>query len=222
VLLYTKNGRVIAAANMLPSVWDGTQEGLPAGWDAALAQVAQEHVEGRSPTALLAVSVTVDLQYQGQGISSIMLGAIHKNAAYHGFQCMIAPVRPTWKSHYPFIAMQEYIGWTRENGEPFDPWIRVHARLGGKILTVAPRSMVVRGTIAEWEAWAGTRFPRYGAYAVSGALHPVILNYEKNEGLYEEPNVWVVNTITAEERAKHRPVDQSNWRKIIMRIFSRL
>lgn len=46
-----------------------------------------------------------------------------------------------------------------------------------------------------------------------GALHPVILSYEKNEGLYEEPNVWVVNTITAEEHAKHRLVDQSNWRK---------
>lgn len=67
---------------MLPIVWDGTQEGLPAGWDAALSQVAQEHVEGRSPTALLAVSVTVDLQYQGQGISSIAYQAGRENT--HG------------------------------------------------------------------------------------------------------------------------------------------
>ena len=63
--------------------------------------------------------------------------------------------------------------WTREDGLPFDPWIRLHARLGAEILAVAERSLDISGSVAEWESWTGMSFPEDGDYVVPGALVPV-------------------------------------------------
>jgi hypothetical protein len=51
-------------------------------------------------------------------------------AAGAGLAHLIAPVRPNLKERYPTIAIGRYPGWTREDGTPFDPWIRVPSRLG--------------------------------------------------------------------------------------------
>src|ERR671931_549717 len=79
----------------------------------------------------------------------------------------------------------------RSAGLPFDPWIRLHHRLGAEILAVAPRSLDVRGTVAEWEEWTGMAFPETGEYVVPGALVPVTIDRERDEGRYVEPNVWM-------------------------------
>ena len=36
-------------------------------------------------------------------------------------------------------------------------------------------------------------FPETGAYVVPGALVPVEIDRERDEGLYVEPNVWMVH-----------------------------
>ena len=53
--------------------------------------------------------------------------------------------------------------------------------------------MSVPGTVAEWEEWAGMAFPETGTYVVPGALAPVEADRERDEGLYVEPNVWMVH-----------------------------
>jgi hypothetical protein len=47
--------------------------------------------------------------------------------------------------------------------------------------------------VAEWEEWAQMAFPETGAYVVPGALAPVDIDRERDEGLYVEPNVWMVH-----------------------------
>jgi hypothetical protein len=91
----------------------------------------------------------------------------------HGLECLVAPVRPTLKACYPLQAAEDYARWTRPDGLPFDPWLRVHARLGAELLGVAEGSMVISGSVAEWEAWSGLAFPASGEYVVPGALVPV-------------------------------------------------
>jgi hypothetical protein len=49
------------------------------------------------------------------------------------------------------------------------------------------------GSVAEWEEWAQMAFPETGAYVVRGALVPVGDRRERDEGLYVEPNVWIVH-----------------------------
>jgi hypothetical protein len=58
---------------------------------------------------------------------------------------------------------------------------------------VAPHSMRVPGSVGEWEEWTEMTFPETGAYVVPGALVPVEIDRERDEGLYEEPNVWMVH-----------------------------
>ena len=120
-------------------------------------------------------------------------------AAVNGLGALIAPVRPTLKDRYPLTPMERYAGWERDDGLPFDPWLRVHRRLGAEFLCVAPRSMVITGTIPEWEEWTGMRFPESDAHVVPGALlQPVVMDMERELGSYEEPKVWMRHPVTAE------------------------
>jgi hypothetical protein len=182
---------VVAAGHSIPVVWDGTVEGLPAGWDAVLEQGFRDREHGRAPTTLSALAVVGAPGHQGRGISKMVLRAMKALAVARGLDGMIAPVRPVLKSRYPLALMERYVRWTRADGSPFDPWLRVHWRLGAELVRLAPQSMVITGTVAEWEAWATMPFPESGAYVVPGALQPVAVDRERDVVRYEDPNVWM-------------------------------
>jgi hypothetical protein len=137
----------------------------------------------------LAAMVAPD--HQRRGLSTAILQAMRSTAAASGLTALIAPVRPTLKHRYPLTPIERYVRWTRPDGFPFDPWLRVHWRLGAEFLRVAPQSMVITGTIHEWETWTGMCFPESGAYVVPEALQPVLIDLESNSGRYEDPNVWM-------------------------------
>ena len=111
----------------------------------------------------------------------------------HGLDTLVAPVRPTFKHCYPLTPIERYIEWRRPDGALFDPWLRTHERLGAEIARVAPESVRIPGTVAQWEEWTELAFPETGSYVVPGALVPVQIDRERDEGLYVEPNVWMVH-----------------------------
>jgi GNAT superfamily N-acetyltransferase len=162
-------------------------EGLPGGIDDLL----ETWFGGArpEPDVLSAMVAVVDRRRQGEGLSRLLIEAMRGLAAAHGFPALIAPVRPTWKERYPLIPMERYAAWTREDGLPFDPWLRVHARLGAELLEVCPASMTVEGSAAEWAEWTGMVFPEDGEYVVPGAVVPV--RFADGHGVYVEPNVWM-------------------------------
>jgi hypothetical protein len=108
---------------------------------------------------------------------------------------LIAPVRPSRKADYPLSDIDRYINWTDDGMLPFDPWLRVHARVGAKTVKVCHRSMTIRGTVAEWRAWTGRPYPESGKYVVSGALNPIDIDLIADQGIYVEPNVWMVHEL---------------------------
>jgi hypothetical protein len=55
--------------------------------------------------------------------------------------------------------------------------------------------MTIRGSHADWESWTGLKFPQSGEYYIPKALNPMQMNVEKDEGIYIEPNVWLVHEI---------------------------
>ena len=111
------------------------------------------------PDALSAMVAVVDRKRQGQGLSRHVIEAMVDIARRNGFSELIAPVRPTWKDRYPLIPMERYARWKRDDGLPFDPWLRVHARLGAELVEVCPASMRIEGSAAEWEEWTGIAYP---------------------------------------------------------------
>ena len=108
---------------------------------------------------------------------------------------LLAPVRPSLKDRYPITPIERYVAWTRDNGEPFDPWIRVHTRRGGQIVKPIPQSLLITGTVGEWEQWTEMKFPESGEYTFPAGLAPVHIDREQDLGTYWEPNVWIVHPV---------------------------
>lgn len=183
--------QIMAMGHSIPTVWDGRPEALPDGWDGALTAAMQQHEDGCRPTALLGLSVAIPPAYRGRRLSPCMVGALRALASAQCWRGPVIPVRPTLKATYPLTPMRRYITWMTPSGEPFDPWIRLHWRLGGRLLQVAEQSMVIAGTVEEWESWTGMIFPESGEYVVSGALSPISIDRERNIGRYTEPNIWM-------------------------------
>lgn len=180
---------LIGAGITIPMYWDGTLNGLPDTPESLYLPPAQQ------PNVLCALAALISPDYQGKGISPHILQGMKSIARQHGFASLIAPVYPHHKSKYPLVSMERYMHWQREDGQPFDPWIRIHRRIGGKMLKVMAQASVVKGTIAQWQRWSGLQFPESGLYIVPETINPVEIDLERNEGIYVEPNVWVEHRI---------------------------
>lgn len=183
---------LVAAGICMPLYWDGNPDSLPTGWDDVLELGVKQHEEGIAPNTVSALAAMVSKDHQGQGLSKYAIRTMKGLAKKHGLYQFIAPVRPTRKSMYPLTPMDRYMRWMREDGSPFDPWLRVHCQEGGTIVKAAVPSMTTKGTVAQFEQWTKMRFPESGTYVVPGALDPIVIDREADTGLYEESNVWVV------------------------------
>ncbi|MEI7032432.1 N-acetyltransferase [Streptomyces pratensis] len=188
------DGVVVARAYSVPFRLDAPGRGkLPAdGWDRLLLWAFSDLRRGRTPDTVGAIEVTVATGQQGRGISGRMLAAMRANAGRLGFHEVVAPVRPSGKHLRPAVPMEEYARLTRpQDGLPEDPWLRVHVRAGGTVDSVAPASMTVSGSLAQWREWTGMPFDADGPVVVPGALVPVHCAPAHGYAVYTEPNVWV-------------------------------
>ena len=181
---------ILARGHSIPVRWDGAVDGLPDGIDGA---IARGFDEGAANT-LCALLIAIPSGLQRRGLSSDALEAMVAIARHHGLGSLIAPVRPSWKERYPLVPIERYAGWRREDGLPFDPWLRVHERLGATVLEPEPRSLRITGTVADWESWTEMSFPETGDYWFPGGLATVAIDREVDEGRYWEPNVWMRHT----------------------------
>jgi hypothetical protein len=179
-------GEVVVKVNAVPTAIDGQR--LPdRGWDEAV----ERSLVDEQATVVSALQINIRPDRRSAGLSAVALAEMRRIAADHGFAELVAPVRPTWKPRYPLTPIERYARWVRDDGLPFDPWLRVHVRAGGVIDGVCHRAMTVPGSVAEWEGWTGLQFPDSGRYVVDGALVPDEIDVEADRGVYVEPGVWV-------------------------------
>jgi len=184
---------VLAEGNTVPLAWDGTDDGLGPGIDATIAAAFGLHAAAGEPTAVSALAAQIPVRHQGLGLSYTMLAAMTGLARDAGLRHLIAPVRPSQKARYPTIPIERYAHWTRADGSPFDPWIRVHAQLGGRIGPAIPRSLHIAGTVGQWESWTDMQFPETGDYVFPAGLATVHIDRDKDIGEYWEPNIWIIH-----------------------------
>lgn len=178
---------IIARARCIPLHWDGTPDGLPVGIDGALIRGFDQP----EANTLCALVIMVPQRVQGHGVSAAAVRAMRDIARGHGLRWLIAPVRPNWKERYPLVPIEQYAGWRRPDGLLFDPWMRVHERLGATVLKPEPLSLQITGTVAEWQDWTDMTFPESGDYWFPGGLATVRIDREEDRGRYWEPNVWM-------------------------------
>jgi GNAT superfamily N-acetyltransferase len=184
--------RVVALGNSVPLRWDQAWAELPEeGWDWVFTKAVDDLRAGCAPDLVSALQIMVLPEHQGGGLSEKAVRAMKRIAAQHGCADLIVPLRPTRKCEFPLEEMEQYVARRDDKGLPFDPWLRVHVRLGAEIVKICHRSMEIRGTIEEWTNWTGRTFLESGRHVVPGALAPVDVNVEANLAVYVEPNVWL-------------------------------
>jgi GNAT superfamily N-acetyltransferase len=195
ILYDDERGIALAQGHSIPCSWDGTVAGLPAGIDGAIDGAVTLFERGGQPNTLSALAIEIPPEHQGGGLARTMIGGMRDIAGAHGFSNLIAPLRPTWKERYPLTPIERYAAWTRDDGLPFDPWIRLHVRLGAEILQPVAQSLRITGTVREWEEWTETAFPESGSYVFPRGLALLEINREHDLGSYWEPNVWVRHSV---------------------------
>jgi hypothetical protein len=184
---------VIGEGCTIPVPWSASELAGREGVRAALRDGLALRRHGGSPRALCALLAVVDRRRRGRGLSALIVEGMRRLAVRDGLEALVAPVRPTRKPLYPLVPMERYMRWRRDDGLLFDPWLRVHERLGARVVAVAPRSMLIEGTVAEWEEWTEIALPESGRYVVPGAFGPIAVDRALDRGRYEEANVWMVH-----------------------------
>ena len=196
ILFCDADGTLAGLGHTVPFDWDGTIEDLPPTLDDVIKRGLDACRDGRRLTTLSALAAVVPATHQKQGLSSKIIKAMRDLALERKLESVVVPVGPTFKHLYPITPMERYVRWKRPDGTPFDPWIRVHWKLGAEHLCVAPRTAIATGTVAQWEKWTGMSFPETGEYTVPGALQPVHIDRENDVGRYEDPGVWMRHRVT--------------------------
>lgn len=193
VLYDAENDEVAAEGHTIPCYWDGSTPGLGPGIDATIAAGFARRADGAAVNTLSALAAEVVPEHRDRGLSAVILRRMTEVARSAGLRNLIAPVRPSWKERYPLTPIERYVTWSRPDGEPLDPWIRVHVRLGGRIAAPIPESMRITGTAADWETWTNLAYPESGDYVFPRGLATLHIDRAAGRGTYWEPNVWIVH-----------------------------
>jgi GNAT superfamily N-acetyltransferase len=179
----------VAVASSVPFVCSGPDNLPPEGWDWVVETAARN--KGVKPNMLGGLAVSVPAVHRSKGYARVLIRSLLELAEAKGLDGVVVPVRPSAKAMHPWVPIADYMAWTDDSGRHYDPWLRSHCSVGGKLIGPCERSMVVHEPISFWENWSKERFERSGAYALEGALAPVKIDLDSQSGTYEEPNVWV-------------------------------
>ncbi len=187
-----KTGALVGYTAGLPFVGPTHLDDLPdEGYDAMI-QAGVDAVDTKlTPNLFGAIVIGVAPKHRGTGLAGRLTKALCGLAYQNGYYDLVMPVRPANKSMEPHTPMAEYIQKRREDGQLHDPWLRLHERLGAKIIKVCPSSMTLHAPVSEWVRLTGINFEKSGTYVVPGALVPLEIDLEKPDAVMLEPNVWM-------------------------------
>jgi len=195
---------VVAEGHTGPFFWNGDAATLPDSFDETIELVFRQHRAGEPVNTLTALAAEVPRTGTGRGLAEHILRCMRTVAERQGLDHLVAPVRPMLKHRYPLVPIEEYVAWRREDGSAFDPWIRVHERLGARIGTPLPASFGITGSVDEWESWTQMAFPESGDYVFPEGLATVHIDHDADLGTYWEPNVWLIHPDIAREQAEDK------------------
>lgn len=173
VLYDEEADEILAEGHTAPVAWDGADATLLDGIDRVIKSVFADGGGGsRSANTLCALAAETPRNGRARGMAVEILGAMRTLAERYGLTHLIAPVRPSWKERYPLAPIERYVTWRRADGQLLDPWMRVHERLGARVARPLPKSMLITGTVGEWEDWTDLAYPETGEYVFPGGWPP--------------------------------------------------
>lgn len=191
VMLVTEADEPVATGWGVPITWSGEVAKLPTSFADILRRAVAGHESGEAANTLVICGGVVHPSLKGTGAATDLVRALSGTGQGLGLPHLLAPVRPTRKHLYPIVTIAEYAAWVRDDGLPFDPWLRLHVRAGGRIIALAPAAQTMTGTVRDWEEWTGLALPATGEYVIPQGMGLLRIDLASNLGTYVEPNIWV-------------------------------
>jgi GNAT superfamily N-acetyltransferase len=186
----TSDGEIVATINACPINWDGDPATLPAGGWSEIMDRFNRNLIGPSRYAS-AVGASILPAYQGGGLAGQLLSGLRDQAFKLGYQALLAPVRPTNRWRMPHLHISEYEHVRLPDGRHFDPWVRVHERVGGRIIGSCAASARFSGSREQWEGWLGMRLPDNGDVLCDRTIG--YLKLVAGWGVLEEDSLWILH-----------------------------
>lgn len=191
-LLALDGNQIVGTIDACPVRWDEDPRSLQ-GWTEMVRASDRFSLDfepsGESGLWAGAIGTSIDPSYTQGGLSRRMLEMMRDLALQSGYRGMIAPVRPIFRTRAPHFSIEEYAQLRLPDGRHFDPWVRVHEGLGGKIIGVRENSASFRGTHEQWQEWTGTKLPLTGEIIIPGAAD--VLRLRNGYGEVREPSIWI-------------------------------
>jgi GNAT superfamily N-acetyltransferase len=191
IILTDEYDQLAATGWGVPILWSAEMSELPSSFADALRQSVEVHDALGAADAFVIGGAVVHPALKGRGTAESLIRALCDTAAAHHLAKVVAPVRPTRKHLYPLLDIDAYAAWVRNDGMPWDPWLRLHVRIGGRVIGFAREAQTMTGTVSQWEEWTGLEFPLSGDTIIPRGMAPLRIDKTADFGTYVEPNVWV-------------------------------
>lgn len=175
----------------VPLAWSGDVADLPRSFADILRRALEVHDAGAEANTFVICGAVVAPARKGTGSAGELIGALSTLGQEQGLTRVLAPVRPTRKHLYPLFSIEDYVAWVRDDGLPFDPWLRLHVRMGARVIEIAREAQTMTGTVEEWEGWTGISLPVSGDYVIPQGMGVLRVERDANLATYVEANVWV-------------------------------
>ena len=164
---------------------------LPESFADILRVAVEARESGADADAFVICGGVVHPELKGTGTATELIRALTQTGQKHGMTRVLAPLRPTRKHLYPLTSIEDYASWVRDDGLPFDPWLRIHVRAGGRVIALAPTAQTMTGSVQEWEEWASMPLPATGQYVIPNGMSVLHVDAVADVGTYVEPNIWI-------------------------------
>jgi len=139
----SQNSRLVAHGITTKIAWDQDKETLSGGWQGVVrSSYLHSHIEQKKPDTLVGLFIFVEDDFRQQGWANDVILEMRSLAQEKGLRALIIPLRPPlcYKKEYASMPMAEFAGLKREDGYPLDHWVRLHIRLGARILKASETS----------------------------------------------------------------------------------
>ncbi len=188
--ILSSNGELVAAGNTIPIYWDKTKNNLPSSWSRALEMGLEPNNNANTLFTLVGV---VSEKYRNVGLSYEIIKCMQNIAKTFNYERVLIPVRPALKSKFPLLDLKNYYKKLNDKGDIFDPWFRVHKKMGGEVVRFCENSQYIKATVEDWEKWTGETFSSSDIYIIKGGHTPLKINIDKNIGEYYDTAVWITH-----------------------------
>ena len=112
-----ETGQAVAQANSLPLNWNGDLVDLPEeGWDWAFEQGVADRIKWLLPNTHCVLQIAIHPDYRCQGLSAVLVRHMRSIGTNKGFARLIVPVRPSQKSQYPMISIDDHLASSTTRG----------------------------------------------------------------------------------------------------------